>query len=314
MLVERVLSFVSGRPADEVRRVEQRLGEVLDRAGQDAVDALMGRLATTGAEWSFYPADALAQRIQEAVAEVSLPPGSTMSGIAELAAVRDRPIVFLPNHLSYSDANVFALLLRRSGFDDIADRLSVIVGPKVYSDPVRRFFSLYFGTVKTPQSSARSSEDAVMSARDVAKLARETIATAYDRQAKGDALVVFVEGTRSRSGAMQRALPAVARYLEHPGAVLVPVGICGSEEFVPVDDLRAHATSVSVALGRPAEAARLETETHGNRRHMMDAVGVAIARLLPPEYGGVYADGDATLDDARAVANTVFGSATGAQR
>jgi hypothetical protein len=34
---------------------------------------------------------------------------------------------------------------------------------------------------------------------------------------------------------------------------------------------------------------------------MMDAVGLAIADLLPPEYRGAYADDAPDLDDARAV-------------
>jgi hypothetical protein len=38
----------------------------------------------------------------------------------------------------------------------------------------------------------------------------------------------------------------------------------------------------------------------------MDAIGVAIARLLPPEYRGVYAEGAPDQAAARAVADAIF--------
>jgi hypothetical protein len=39
---------------------------------------------------------------------------------------------------------------------------------------------------------------------------------------------------------------------------------------------------------------------------MMDAVGVAIAALLPPRYRGVYGDDVPGLDEARAVSGDIF--------
>jgi hypothetical protein len=40
---------------------------------------------------------------------------------------------------------------------------------------------------------------------------------------------------------------------------------------------------------------------------MMDAVGVAIAALLPSEYRGAYGDDVAGLDEARVIAHDLFG-------
>jgi len=59
--------------------------------------------------------------------------------------------------------------------------LTVVAGPKVYSSLRRRFSSLCFSTIKTPQSSAVSSEDAVMNAREVARAARQSIDVAHER-------------------------------------------------------------------------------------------------------------------------------------
>jgi len=307
-LVARVLAFLAGRSAEEIRRVEQELETPLDAAGPEALEALFGRLSTTGAAWTYYPPDPLAQKIERTLGDVALPPHVGLVGAERLEPFRDRPLIFLPNHLSYGDANLLTVLLGRAGFGDVASRLTVIVGPKVYSDATRRFFSLCFGTIKTPQSTARSSEDAVMPARAVAQLAKDTIAVARERQAAGDALLVFVEGSRSRTRTMQRALPAVKRYFDHEGGVLVPIGIAGSEKLVPVGEERLHTTEVDVRVGHPADVAVLEREAAGNRTLSMDAVGVAIARLLPPAYRGVYAEDQSKMAGARRVADRVFGN------
>jgi hypothetical protein len=81
-------------------------------------------------------------------------------GVDHLSVVTARPLIILPNHLSYSDANVIDVVLQQSGFGAIAERLTVIAGPKVYTNLRRRFSSLCFGTIKVPQSTIRSSGEA----------------------------------------------------------------------------------------------------------------------------------------------------------
>jgi 1-acyl-sn-glycerol-3-phosphate acyltransferase len=310
-IIDQVVAFAGDRPAADLAKLRVNLEALLQEHGKAAVQHLIERLMTTGDRFAYYPPDILAKRIHYAVAEITMTPESEIVNADRLEAIRTEPVVFLANHLSYSDANLFEILLARAGFAEISNRLTVIAGPKVYSDPMRRFSSLCFGTIKTPQSSALSSDEAVMPVREVARLARETIDIARDRQKKGDALLVFVEGTRSRSASMARTLPAVARYLDEFDGFLVPVGIIGSERFVPVDEERIHPTKVQIRIGKPVAAKTLDDRCEGNRRLTMDAVGVAIGRLLPAEYTGVYADDPVTspefdLTDARAVVDDVF--------
>jgi 1-acyl-sn-glycerol-3-phosphate acyltransferase len=306
-LVAAILAFIAERPEDEMNALEKRLETLLASEEPGSVVRLLEGLGTTGAEFSYYPPDPLARKIHSVVGDFMLKDENALVGAEHLAGIEKCPVVFLQNHLSYSDANALSVLLDRAGLGSFADRLTVIAGPKVYSDPMRRFSSRCFGTIKTPQSSELASEEAVMSVREVARVARETITLAAARQKAGDALLVFVEGTRSRTGGMQRALPAVTRYLDAPDARLVPVGITGTEQLVPLEDERLHVASVRVKIGRVATAGALAEHAEGNRRLMMDAVGVAIARLLPPEYRGAYADSEPSLDEAREVASRVFG-------
>jgi hypothetical protein len=47
-----------------------------------------------------------------------------------------------------------------------------------------------------------------------------------------------------------------------------------------------------VRLGEPVRAEALLAGASGDRRIVMDAIGLAVARLLPPAYRGVYGHAD----------------------
>lgn len=307
LIVEQVLAFLSEELSASREPLRLDLERLLAAAGKDRLDGLVDRLRTTGEEFTYYPRNALARDINAVVANHTLAEGSAITGTEHLAGIEGRPAVFLPNHLSYSDANLLEVLLSRTGHEAVSARLTVIAGPKVYSDTMRRFSSLCFGTIKTPQPSGRSTDEAVMPVREVARLARDALRAAEERMSRGDIVLVFVEGTRSRTCTMQRALPAIVRYFEEPGVAVVPVGISGSERLVPIGEERAHRTTARARIGRAALSQDLSAACGGNRKLMMDAVGIAIARLLPPSYQGVYGAEDPELDDARRVAADVFG-------
>lgn len=141
-----------------------------------------------------------------------------------------------------------------------------------------------------------------MTAREVARAARGSIESARERLQHGDALLVFAEGTRSRSRGMQRLLTGVTRYLDGATTCVLPVGITGTEALFPIGEVTVHRVCVTARVGRPILAGTLRDRAAGDRRLMMDVVGLAIARLLPPEYQGAYADTAGDLEDARRLA------------
>jgi 1-acyl-sn-glycerol-3-phosphate acyltransferase len=304
LLLAAITRFLSDRDPQTLADIRAAMEREIDAAGGDALVQLGERLAKSGTDWGYNPPDPLARRIHQVLANWTLKPGSTLIGAEHGAAVEGKPVVLVANHLSYSDANVLEVMLHRSRLQ-LAERLTVVAGPKVYSNPKRRFSSLCFGTIKTPQPPTRASENAVMPLRDLVRAARQSIEMAHERLANGEALVIFGEGTRSRTRGMQQMMKGVDRYLDPPGTLVMPVGIVGSDEMYPIGDDTLYPVRIVVSLGRPVDAQQLRDRSNGDGRVMMDAVGLAIASLLPPEYRGVYADGEA--GEARAVFADLWG-------
>ena len=226
-LVDAIAAFLAQKSAGHERDtcVYRR---VIDEAGPDAIDFLGQRLALAGTDWGYYAGDPLVRRMHHVFAGHVLQKDLAVFGVEHLDVVAHKPVVIITNHLSYADAHALDFLLHKVGGSGLTDRLTVVAGPKVYSNIDRRFSSLCFGTIKTPQNSSRSTEEAVMNSREVAWAARRSLQDAQERLRLGGALLIFAEGTRSRSGQMQQLLSGACACISsrrthgyYPSALLV---------------------------------------------------------------------------------------------
>lgn len=129
----------------------------------------------------------------------------------------------------------------------------------------------------------------------------------YDRQLletmiavlkSGRALLIAPEGGRSHTPGLRRAYPGVAYVLEKARVPVVPVGITGSTEDFLQKAMKGQRPCLQMCIGKPFLLPPLEAHCQNRRialRKNADMIMVRIAELLPPEYQGVYADGNLTL-------------------
>lgn len=113
------------------------------------------------------------------------------------------------------------------------------------------------------------------------------------RLENGDIVIIAPEGTRSRTGQLQRAKAGVVPLAVWSQAPLLPLVYFGHEAFA--DNVRRlRRTDFHIAVGEPFRLeARGAKMTRELRQAMVDEVMGQLAKLLPPANRGVYAQVDA---------------------
>jgi 1-acyl-sn-glycerol-3-phosphate acyltransferase len=106
----------------------------------------------------------------------------------------------------------------------------------------------------------------------------------------GGVLGLAPEGTRSKTGAMQRGRSGAAYMAYRTGARLVPVVITGQEKLFP-SLWRFRRARVHIAFGPPFAPPLSEGKPSAAQVHAFaEEIMYRLAAMLPPEYRGVYAD------------------------
>ncbi|MDF2629125.1 MAG: 1-acyl-sn-glycerol-3-phosphate acyltransferase [Symbiobacteriaceae bacterium] len=195
---------------------------------------------------------------------------TTVSGLANIP---DGPCLFIANHLSNADAvSVYRALRPR--------RVHFLAGVKLKGTTMTRVVMEALDTIPIKPDSA-----------DVEALKR-----AVDTLKHGKSVLIFPEGTRSRTGQMQRGKRGVSLIARRSGVPIVPIALTGTEQFLPINDSnmggeKMRHAAVTVTVGKAFHVDELSyvvRDGEDERQVIVDAMMLRLAALLPPPYRGVY--------------------------
>ena len=120
------------------------------------------------------------------------------------------------------------------------------------------------------------------------EFSREPLMTAIKVLKRGDVLGLAPEGTRSTSGSLQPGKPGVAFIAAHAGVPIVPLGITGTQDMKGL--LCFRRMRLGIIYGEPFHLPREGRMSSEELVAATELIMVRIAKLLPPEYRGVYAE------------------------
>ena len=116
---------------------------------------------------------------------------------------------------------------------------------------------------------------------------------------EGHVLIVFPEGTRSPTGALQEAKEGTTILAQRTGARIVPIGVSGTRRVWPRGQRLPHPTRHKVVM-RIGEPFTISAAGSGAERRAAQVAATTeimgrIAALLPPGQRGAYATAAGTL-------------------
>lgn len=132
---------------------------------------------------------------------------------------------------------------------------------------------------------------------------RQALHSCLDVLSSGGVLAIAPEGTRSKTGKLQRAKAGIAYLATRTKAVIVPIAFWGIERLSEWKRLRRP--TCNVVVGKPFHLPQPKGKpTSDELQEMADLVMTRIAVMLPPSYRGVYAESAAALEAEQGPAST----------
>lgn len=185
---------------------------------------------------------------------------------------RDGAVILASNHLSFIDSIIIPLMApRRVQF---LAKSTYFTGTGVKGALSRNFFTS-IGAVGVERGAGQAAQEAL----DQGKRILDT----------GAAFAIYPEGTRSLDGRLYRGRTGVAWLALTTGAKVVPVGLIGTDELMPVGTKFPRLRRVTVSFGEPLDLAHYGSADSGRaRRQATDEIMAAIHGLTGQELAGAY--------------------------
>ncbi|MBJ94619.1 MAG: hypothetical protein CMP23_09105 [Rickettsiales bacterium] len=288
---KRLASFLGdyvGPLCNRREAVEASVNQCTGAASIEEWSELLKMFEMLGREFGSQPGNKLASDLLLAFVAPLLKADCSLSGLQHLdqaiaASDRGERVMLICNHLSYADTICTRGLIQRAGRNGIMQRLCPVAGPKVYIDPIRRMGVASSPSIRVAQSTQLTSNVADLSPREVAHIARHCLEDASKEMDRGRIILLYPEGTRSRSGHMGPFLRAVARWLTIEGVLLLPLGQWGSEEVDRIEDDFIRPGTVHGCFG-PLLNSKALIDEGLSRVEVAARAHQAVAELLPETY------------------------------
>lgn len=184
------------------------------------------------------------------------------------------PIIFVCNHLSNSDGIILSKILKDK-YDPY-----FVAGVKLGNDKITRIGMELVKNIPIKPDSAD----------------KEAINKIVKAVKGGENLLIFPEGTRSRTGAMIEGKKGILLMARLTKATIVPIGMSGTDKLLPISETgdmgseEWQYSDVNVKFGDPIKLpGKDEDEKKSDyEERCMNLIMRGIAELLPESYRGVY--------------------------
>ncbi|WP_026886204.1 lysophospholipid acyltransferase family protein [Clostridium beijerinckii] len=196
-----------------------------------------------------------------------------VSGIDNIERVK-RPRIFVCNHLSNSDGLVLSKILKEKSDPYF------VAGVKLSDDPITQLGIKIVKNIPIKPSSAD----------------KEAITRVVKTLKEGNDVLIFPEGTRSRTGGLIEGKKGILLFARMAKAQIIPIGMSGTDILLPISkdgnmgSEKWQHSDVTLNIGEriifpPKEK---DEDKHEYDNRCMDILMRSIASLLPEKYRGIY--------------------------
>ncbi len=186
----------------------------------------------------------------------------------------EKSIIFVCNHLSNSDGLVLSKILREKS------NPYFIAGVKLSDNPITQLGTRIVKNIPIKPSSAD----------------RDAITKVVNALKGGEDILIFPEGTRSRTGGLIEGKKGSLLFARMSKAEIIPIGMAGTDKLLPISktgDMGSenweHA-DVTINIGEVIifPSKEIDEDRHEYENRCMDILMRSIADLLPQGYRGIY--------------------------